>query len=44
MMRLVDESAGIMNGGLAHVGSVARHLPDPFRDELTGTQLVGALA
>ena len=23
MMRLVEDSAGIMNGGLAHVGSVA---------------------
>ena len=27
MMRLVDDSAGIMKGGLAHVGSVAVTCP-----------------
>ena len=43
MIRLVADAAGIIHGGLAHVGMFGSNLRDALLDELAGPRLVGAL-
>ena len=43
MVRLVEDSGWIMNGGAAHRGRLGVTSPTPFGDELAGAQQVGAL-